>query len=178
MHRALLVAHVLVHHQQPEAVAQALDTVAAREALQVRVGIVQQDVERELLREVAELLAVGRSDQLAELLPGPGPRGLDLESFADAGRALQPLVVLRQFQSQARQRIGRRLQPLRELLRQPFEFGRIVDLAAPGFMLAQHLRAVLQHGLRLLHFGIELLQRLALAGDRIGRGGQQGRQLG
>jgi hypothetical protein len=64
VHRAHLVAHVLIHHQQPEAVLEPLQPVAAGEAFEVAVGVAEEHVEGELLGEVAELLAVGRADQM------------------------------------------------------------------------------------------------------------------
>jgi hypothetical protein len=93
VHRAHLAAHVLIHHQQPEAVLEPLQPVAAGEAFEVAVGVAEEHVEGELLGEVAELLAVGRADELAQLGPHAGLAGLGVDVGAQARRAGKLVVV-------------------------------------------------------------------------------------
>lgn len=100
MHRAAFVAHVLIHHQEAEAVLLTFEAIAAREGFQVAIGVAEQDVEGELLGEVAEFLAVCRADQFAQLGPGVGPGALGIPGGDEGLGALLALVVALAFKAQ------------------------------------------------------------------------------
>lgn len=69
VHRATLVAHVMIDHQQAQLAAAAHQAVAAAEPLQVSVGMFQQLLQVVGLGDASEDLAIGGADQLADAAP-------------------------------------------------------------------------------------------------------------
>ncbi len=182
------------------------EPVAAREFVQVAVGVAEQHVERELLGVVAEFLAVGRADQFVQLRP-QAVGGFLLGDVVEHGGGLRAArLVLRSCQLQCGgvgvcalalrgQRVQRLLQGVDRVevgagggcgLRGGVGCGRCVDEFCGVLILRRALllvrlplvAALLQHGGGLLGGGVNRVQRGAFAGDPVGRAGQQRAQLG
>jgi hypothetical protein len=144
----------------------------------VAVGVAEQDVEGELLGEVAEFLAVGRADQLAQARPQIRAGLLAGQVGLQAAAAGAALVVPGQFEFDGR--LG--LTGLGQFGGQPGVAGveRVDALLARhgGLVGGQAGFVVMEHGGGGIDGGVEGLQGLAFGAQPVGRVGQGGAQLG
>ena len=95
MHRAALVTHVVILHQQAQGAAAAHQPVAAAESGEMGIGMLQQLLQVVGLGDAPEDLAVGGADQLADLAPAVkfGPGGLQLGLAGLAALALAVVIA-------------------------------------------------------------------------------------
>ncbi|RMM05851.1 hypothetical protein APX70_02021 [Pseudomonas syringae pv. maculicola] len=63
MHRAQFIAHFGVHHQQAEHASTAFQAVAAHQLLELRIGVMHQQIEVVGLSDLAEFITFSRTDQ-------------------------------------------------------------------------------------------------------------------
>ncbi|MNE29525.1 hypothetical protein D3C77_211680 [compost metagenome] len=161
MHRAQLITHFRIQHQQAEQAATTLEPVAPGQLAQLGVGVVHQQVEVVALGNLAEGVAGGRADQGVEPCPAL-PLAVGTGDLIGQGlvRQLPALVFgLGGTQFGAALFAGRQLQlQAGEVLFQRFagEFG-----IALGLVLIQALLALLQQGTGLFDGFFCVLQPLA-----------------
>ncbi len=149
VHRPHFVPHVAVDHLQFEVAAgNALKIITARQIFKVPVGVRQQRIEGEALGEGAKLVAIGRTDKLAQTLPHLPPLPLALPLHLHLAGLLAPPIIGQQFGLSRRPALPRRLD-LANALRQLRGGGVGIELrriqgAVPRRLrlplLAQHLR--------------------------------------
>ena len=79
MHAPELIPEVTVDHQQRQVLVAALELIAGCQTVQVLVGVLQLDLQGELLGVAFELVAVGAADQGIEAMPAFGCLFLGLD---------------------------------------------------------------------------------------------------
>ncbi|MNQ75372.1 hypothetical protein D3C85_901670 [compost metagenome] len=173
MHRAQLVAHLGIQHQQTQRAAAALQAVALGQLAQLQVGVLHQQVEVVALGDLAEGGAVGRADQRADPPPAQvlGLRcGDAFQQLAALGAAA---VVFDQCGAHFDAVLLGLIAALLLFAQGLLQHGRLRRFGLFGLVRGQLLAALVETHLALRQGFAGLLQALAQLGQLASRADQQ-----